>query len=139
MGRLAEMQRRLLEVCARFGSCCTRPQAKHSTMNALPLPGGLLCYTLVIHLPQQMMGPEAMGTANANLHWSDEKVCRNFLCGTCPHTLFTNTVRFHRVIYHYANRLRLFVNFTNDCLVLPISSSAPARRGSYLGNETFQL
>jgi len=37
------------------------------------------------------MGPEAMGTANANLHWSDEKVCRNFLCGTCPHTLFTNT------------------------------------------------
>jgi hypothetical protein len=39
------------------------------------------------------MGPEAMGVANANLHWSDEKVCRNFLCGTCPHTLFTNTVR----------------------------------------------
>jgi len=42
-------------------------------------------------LLEQMMGPEAMGTANANLHWSDEKVCRNFLCGTCPHTLFTNT------------------------------------------------
>jgi hypothetical protein len=40
-----------------------------------------------------MMGPEAMGVANANLHWSDDKVCRNFLCGTCPHTLFTNTVR----------------------------------------------
>ncbi|KAI0818632.1 hypothetical protein BC629DRAFT_1463274 [Irpex lacteus] len=38
-----------------------------------------------------MMGPEAMGVANANLVWSDEKVCRNFLCGTCPHTLFTNT------------------------------------------------
>ncbi|TFY81042.1 hypothetical protein EWM64_g2976 [Hericium alpestre] len=52
MGRLAEMQRKLLE---------------------------------------QMMGPEAMGVANANLVWSDEKVCRNFLCGTCPHTLFTNT------------------------------------------------
>ncbi|OSX65139.1 hypothetical protein POSPLADRAFT_1178795 [Postia placenta MAD-698-R-SB12] len=52
MGRLAEMQRKLLE---------------------------------------QMMGPEAMGVANANLTWSDEKVCRNFLCGTCPHTLFTNT------------------------------------------------
>ncbi|KAL0577941.1 splicing factor [Marasmius crinis-equi] len=32
-----------------------------------------------------------MGVANANLTWSDEKVCRNFLCGTCPHTLFTNT------------------------------------------------
>lgn len=42
---------------------------------------------------QQMMGPEAMGVSNANLHWSDEKVCKNFLCGTCPHTLFTNTVR----------------------------------------------
>ncbi|KAI0807350.1 putative U1 snRNP protein [Fomes fomentarius] len=52
MGRLAEMQRKLLE---------------------------------------QMMGPEAMGVSNANLQWSDEKVCRNFLCGTCPHTLFTNT------------------------------------------------
>lgn len=37
------------------------------------------------------MGPEAMGVANANLVWSDEKVCRNFLCGTCPHALFTNT------------------------------------------------
>ncbi|KLO11847.1 LUC7-domain-containing protein, partial [Schizopora paradoxa] len=52
MGRLAEMQRKLLE---------------------------------------QMMGPEAMGTANANLTWDDPKVCRNFLCGTCPHALFTNT------------------------------------------------
>ena len=39
-----------------------------------------------------MMGPEAMGVANANLQWSDDKVCKNFLCGTCPHTLFTNTV-----------------------------------------------
>ncbi|CAE6426650.1 U1 snRNP-associated protein usp106 OS=Schizosaccharomyces pombe (strain 972 / ATCC 24843) GN=usp106 PE=1 SV=1 [Rhizoctonia solani AG-1 IB] len=52
MGRLAEMQRKLLE---------------------------------------QMMGPEAMGAVNANLQWFDEKVCRNFLCGTCPHALFTNT------------------------------------------------
>lgn len=41
-----------------------------------------------------MMGPEAMGVANANLVWSDEKVCRNFLCGTCPHALFTNTVSY---------------------------------------------
>ncbi|KAF8480717.1 small nuclear ribonucleoprotein [Gautieria morchelliformis] len=52
MGRLAEMQRKLLE---------------------------------------QMMGPEAMGVTNQNLVWSDDKVCRNFLCGTCPHALFTNT------------------------------------------------
>ena len=40
-----------------------------------------------------MMGPETMGVADANITWTDEKVCRNFLCGTCPHTLFTNTVR----------------------------------------------
>lgn len=73
MGRLAEMQRKLLEV---------------SPLNSLyQLPSQ--------HLSQQMMGPEAMGVANANLVWSDDKVCRNFLCGTCPHTLFTNTVRFH--------------------------------------------
>ena len=39
------------------------------------------------------MGPEAMGITTVNLSWPDEKVCRNFLCGTCPHTLFTNTVR----------------------------------------------
>jgi len=32
-----------------------------------------------------------MGLQNANLVWHDDKVCRNFLCGTCPHTLFTNT------------------------------------------------
>jgi len=37
------------------------------------------------------MGPETMGLQNANLVWHDDKVCRNFLCGTCPHTLFTNT------------------------------------------------
>lgn len=48
-----------------------------------------------------MMGPEAMGVANANLHWSDDKVCRNFLCGTCPHTLFTNTVRFTLLHVHF--------------------------------------
>ncbi|EJD34923.1 LUC7-domain-containing protein [Auricularia subglabra TFB-10046 SS5] len=52
MGRLAEMQRKLLE---------------------------------------QMMGPEAMGLAVANFGWEDERTCRNFLCGTCPHILFTNT------------------------------------------------
>ena len=70
MGRLAEMQRKLLEVRCQF------PKIPPSSSPRL----------------QQMMGPEAMGVSNANLHWSDEKVCRNFLCGTCPHTLFTNTV-----------------------------------------------
>lgn len=35
-----------------------------------------------------------MGIPTANLHFTDPKVCRNFLCGTCPHDLFANTVRF---------------------------------------------
>jgi glutamate synthase domain-containing protein 2 len=48
-----------------------------------------------------MMGPEAMGVANANLVWNDEKVCRNFLCGTCPHALFTNTVHIDSDICAY--------------------------------------
>ncbi|ODN72764.1 hypothetical protein L202_08199 [Cryptococcus amylolentus CBS 6039] len=52
MGRLAEMQRKLLE---------------------------------------QMMGPEAMGIQPLNLDWWNEKVCRNFLFGTCLHSLFGNT------------------------------------------------
>ena len=69
MGRLAEMQRKLLEVSSDLS-------LSQYNLNSL----------------QQMMGPEAMGVANANLVWSDEKVCRNFLCGTCPHALFTNTV-----------------------------------------------
>ncbi|WVF71173.1 hypothetical protein IAT40_005971 [Kwoniella sp. CBS 6097] len=52
MGRMAEMQRRLLE---------------------------------------QMMGPEAMGIQPVNVDWWSERVCRNFLFGTCPHVLFGNT------------------------------------------------
>ncbi|KAJ9479156.1 Spliceosomal protein DIB1, partial [Pseudozyma hubeiensis] len=39
----------------------------------------------------KLMGPEAMGAPSANLHFTDPKVCRNFLCGTCPHDLFANT------------------------------------------------
>ncbi|SNX84363.1 related to LUC7 - essential protein associated with the U1 snRNP complex [Melanopsichium pennsylvanicum] len=42
-------------------------------------------------LLEKLMGPEAMGTPTANLHFTDPKVCRNFLCGTCPHDLFANT------------------------------------------------
>jgi len=41
---------------------------------------------------QQMMGPEAMGIKQQNYDWWDEKVCRNFLFGTCPHLVFGNTV-----------------------------------------------
>ncbi|SJX62865.1 related to LUC7-essential protein associated with the U1 snRNP complex [Sporisorium reilianum f. sp. reilianum] len=42
-------------------------------------------------LLEKLMGPEAMGAPAANLHFTDVKVCRNFLCGTCPHDLFANT------------------------------------------------
>lgn len=42
-------------------------------------------------LLEKLMGPEAMGIPTANLHFTDPKVCRNFLCGTCPHDLFANT------------------------------------------------
>lgn len=41
---------------------------------------------------QQMMGAEAMGITQQNIDWWDEKVCRNYLFGTCPHILFGNTV-----------------------------------------------
>ncbi|PWN54348.1 LUC7-domain-containing protein, partial [Violaceomyces palustris] len=40
---------------------------------------------------EKLMGPEAMGTAKSDMHFTDPKVCRNFLCGTCPHDLFSNT------------------------------------------------
>ncbi|PWN41361.1 LUC7-domain-containing protein [Ceraceosorus guamensis] len=42
-------------------------------------------------LLEKLMGPEAMGTANATLHFTDDKVCKNFLCGICPNDLFSNT------------------------------------------------
>ncbi|CAO1619427.1 unnamed protein product [Parajaminaea phylloscopi] len=40
---------------------------------------------------EKLMGPEAMGLTTEQLHFTDSKVCRNFLCGTCPHDLFSNT------------------------------------------------
>ncbi|KAK8864678.1 hypothetical protein IAR55_001930 [Kwoniella newhampshirensis] len=42
-------------------------------------------------LLEQMMGPEAMGIQPVQLDWWNEKVCRNFLFGTCPHLIFGNT------------------------------------------------
>jgi hypothetical protein len=42
-----------------------------------------------------MMGPEAMGLQVVNLDWWDERVCRNYLFGTCPHLIFGNTVSRH--------------------------------------------
>ncbi|KAL7415869.1 hypothetical protein BDY24DRAFT_337756 [Mrakia frigida] len=42
-------------------------------------------------LLEQMMGAESMGIIKVKLHFSDDKVCKNYLCGTCPHIVFTNT------------------------------------------------
>ena len=39
-----------------------------------------------------MMGAESMGIVTVKLHFTDPKVCKNYLCGTCPHIVFTNTV-----------------------------------------------
>lgn len=38
------------------------------------------------------MGAESMGLIRVKLHFTDDKVCKNYLCGTCPHIVFTNTV-----------------------------------------------
>ncbi|KAL1411380.1 splicing factor [Vanrija albida] len=42
-------------------------------------------------LLEQMMGPEAMGFQPPNLDWWNEKVCRDYLFGTCLHDTFSNT------------------------------------------------
>ena len=68
MGKMAEMQRKVLEV-----SLTLPPQTYHAD-------------------PKTMMGPEAMGLQVVNLDWWDERVCRNYLFGTCPHLIFGNTV-----------------------------------------------
>lgn len=39
-----------------------------------------------------MMGAEAMGFKSIQIHFTDPQVCRNNLCGICPHDLFSNTV-----------------------------------------------
>jgi hypothetical protein len=39
-----------------------------------------------------MMGPEAMGFNPPNLDWWNEKVCRDYLFGTCLYDTFSNTV-----------------------------------------------
>lgn len=40
---------------------------------------------------EKLMGPEAMGASTQQIHFTDDKACKNFLCGTCPHDLFSNT------------------------------------------------
>ena len=75
MGKMAEMQRKLLEVSQR------------STLSTADYPGHFARAD-----EQQMMGPEAMGLTIVNYNWYDDKVCKNFLFGTCPHIVFSNTV-----------------------------------------------
>jgi len=38
-----------------------------------------------------LMGAEALGGVPDHMKYDDDKVCRNYLCGLCPHDLFTNT------------------------------------------------
>ncbi|KNZ58288.1 hypothetical protein VP01_195g4 [Puccinia sorghi] len=42
---------------------------------------------------EHLMGAEAMGIIQVDLKFTDPKVCRSYLCGACPHDLFTNTVQ----------------------------------------------
>ncbi|KND02354.1 uncharacterized protein SPPG_02824 [Spizellomyces punctatus DAOM BR117] len=42
-------------------------------------------------LLEALMGKEALGGTPDNVKFTDTTVCRNFLCGLCPHDLFTNT------------------------------------------------
>jgi hypothetical protein len=116
MGRMAEAQRRLLEVShpspflassasvlasSNFPSrgilysIPSRTQGDHYTYprNHPDALAPLWNVSLVLMLrSQQMMGAEAMGITQQNVDWWDEKVCRNYLFGTCPHVLFGNTV-----------------------------------------------
>lgn len=54
----------------------------------------VLCLSLLLSSAgrQQMMGAESMGIVTVQLSMTDEKVCKNYLCGTCPHVVFQNTV-----------------------------------------------
>lgn len=49
---------------------------------------------------EKIMGPEAMGTLTEKLHFTDAKVCKDFLTGLCPHDLFSNTVSACRPFVH---------------------------------------
>ncbi|KAJ3168637.1 splicing factor [Geranomyces variabilis] len=42
-------------------------------------------------LLEELMGKEALGGTPDNMKFTDPQACRNYLCGLCPHDLFTNT------------------------------------------------
>lgn len=69
---------------------CTRSKGKAITD----------CLQTEIYYRQSSMGAESLGAVPEDTKFTDPKVCRNFLCGTCPHDLFTNTVRcsVHRLV-----------------------------------------
>jgi len=84
MGKMAEMQRKLLEV---------RAALLLLSLSSAHLVRPLHVSCMASADGQTMMGPEAMGIQILNLDWWDDRVCRNFLFGTCPHLIFGNTVR----------------------------------------------
>ncbi|KAI8818283.1 uncharacterized protein EV422DRAFT_537920 [Fimicolochytrium jonesii] len=42
-------------------------------------------------LLEELMGKEALGGVPDNMKFTDPQVCKDYLCGLCPHDLFTNT------------------------------------------------
>lgn len=56
-----------------------------------PTPTNLQIELTLLQCPaEQLIGSGAQGR-NAQLAITDNKVCRSYLAGTCPHDLFTNT------------------------------------------------
>ena len=77
----------------------TWTQQLHPTLSSARLPTSLKHSPIMGYLAElqrknleTLMGAEAMGTLPEDTKFTDAKVCRNFLCGMCPHDLFTNTV-----------------------------------------------
>lgn len=78
MGRKAEVQRALLEKLM-------GPEGEFSgAAQRWALLFNISCILVLVFV--------AMGLTTQQLHFTDEKVCKNFLCGVCPHDLFSNTV-----------------------------------------------
>ncbi|CAB4397732.1 unnamed protein product [Rhizophagus irregularis] len=44
---------------------------------------------------EALMGAEALGGVPDHMKYDDDKVCRNYLCGLCPHDLFTKWILEH--------------------------------------------
>lgn len=70
------------------------------------------------------MGAESMGDTPGDTKFTDAKVCRNFLCGTCPHDLFTNTVcSVFSYLAAHLRRMPALLALTDiyvDCTIYPL-------------------